>query len=107
LLNPVAQHESFAQGWGQNYRFGVGWSGDNWAAHVTYMPGRQRTLWAADSTAVATHWKETAIFVTAEARIGQYRRSRPHSDHSDRPAISAVKAIGGVLLFVYSLARLP
>lgn len=107
FFNPVSPKDPFAHGWGQNYRLGIGWSGDYWAASVTYMPGRQRTLWAADSTMVATHWKEQAIFVTAEARIGQYRRSRPHSDHDDSPTVTAVKVVGGVLLFVYSLVRLP
>jgi hypothetical protein len=109
LLNPVSQHDPFAQGWGQNYRLGVGWSGDHWAAEVMYLPGHQRTLWAgaAESTAVTTNFRERTIFIAAEARIGQYKRSTSYAQHDASRGMTALEVLGGVLLFVYSLARLP
>ena len=78
FFDPVdAKKNPFAVGWGHNYRFGVGWSGKGFAAHVTYLPGWQRTLWAADSGAVATRWKERMIFLVVSARTGAYRSRDP------------------------------
>jgi len=78
FFNPVAQHDSFASGWGQSYRCGLGWNGKGFAAQVIYTIGRQRTLWAADSGAVATRWREHVIFLVIEARAGGYGvKARP------------------------------
>ena len=100
FFDPVARRDPFAAGWGQNYRLGVGWSGRCFAAHLTYLLGRQRTLWAADSSAVATRWRENVIFVVVEARAPEYRVR-------EGARLSGFKVVGGILLFVYALARLP
>jgi hypothetical protein len=76
LLDPVAaSHDSFAAGWGKSYRLGLGWNGKGFAAQVVCALGRQRTLWAADSGAVASRWSEQVIFVVVQARAGGYGMS--------------------------------